>query len=441
MSKEPHSPQTLPQSAASTPQSVLEVDGAGGSVVADSASGAGAVAATDTAVAPESEATVVSAVQVALPDGVPSMLAIDRPVDVAADVSVASPSGLGAPAVAVQPDAMGGSAQAQAAAIPATASMLRNDPSTITAGQLLRQAREARGLTLDNMATMLKVPVPKLQALEADDWSHLPDAVFTRSLALGVCRMLHMDSAPVLALLPKGGATRLTAHPEGLNQPLQERATRHSSPSASLAVDDSSGSWKLWLVAALLLGAAVWAGVYWEPQWRARLGGTNGSSADSGAVTDVAPPAASSAVNEMASVPVVTPAGSVTSPPMQSETQASAESSASAQTVPVPAEPVATGAQPMLDASQVSAEAAPAPVIVSPALRVRALAQLRVQINDYQRNMATDQVLQPGEFLDTTSTHLGVTIDQAGAAQVEIHGRAFDLSSVTQNNVARFEVK
>lgn len=308
---------------------------------------------------------------------------------------------------------------------------------------MLREAREARGLTLEGMAATLKVPVPKLQALEADDWSHLPDAVFTRSLALGVCRMLHVDSAPVLALLPKGGATRLAAHPEGLNQPLQERATRHGSPSASLSVDDSSGSWKLWLVAALLLGAAVWAGVYWEPQWRARLEGAQGSGADSGAVAAAAPSAASPAANATAPVPAAAPAGGEAAAPVSAPApvQASAEAAASAPPVVAPAGPVAADAQPGTGASQAAEAAAAPPVIVAPALRVRALAQLRVQINDYQRNMSTDQVLQPGEFLDTTSTHLGVTIDQAGAAQVQIHGRAFDLGPVTQNNIARFEVK
>ena len=43
-----------------------------------------------------------------------------------------------------------------------------------TAGSLLRQAREAAGMHVSTLADVLKVPVAKLQALEADDWQALP---------------------------------------------------------------------------------------------------------------------------------------------------------------------------------------------------------------------------------------------------------------------------
>ena len=59
-----------------------------------------------------------------------------------------------------------------------------------SAGTMLREAREAVGLHVGALAVSLKVPVKKLEALEADDLEQLPDAVFARALAATVCRTL-----------------------------------------------------------------------------------------------------------------------------------------------------------------------------------------------------------------------------------------------------------
>jgi cytoskeleton protein RodZ len=52
---------------------------------------------------------------------------------------------------------------------------------SVTAGALLRDAREAAGLHIAALAVALKVPVAKLEALEADNFSALPDMVFVRA--------------------------------------------------------------------------------------------------------------------------------------------------------------------------------------------------------------------------------------------------------------------
>ena len=75
---------------------------------------------------------------------------------------------------------------------------------SVTAGALLRDAREAAGLHIAALAVALKVPVAKLEALEADNFSALPDMVFVRALASSVCRTLKIDPQAVLALLPQG---------------------------------------------------------------------------------------------------------------------------------------------------------------------------------------------------------------------------------------------
>jgi cytoskeleton protein RodZ len=67
------------------------------------------------------------------------------------------------------------------------------------------------------LAASLKVPVQRIEALEADRHDLLPGPVFTRALASSVCRLLKLDSAAVLALLPKAAQHDLVV-PGDLNQ-------------------------------------------------------------------------------------------------------------------------------------------------------------------------------------------------------------------------------
>ena len=90
-----------------------------------------------------------------------------------------------------------------------------------SAGAVLRSYREKFGVKLDVLASTLRVPVAKLQALEEDRLDLLPDAVFARALALAVCRHLKTDAAPVLALLPGQDVSRLAVKDErGIDSPL-----------------------------------------------------------------------------------------------------------------------------------------------------------------------------------------------------------------------------
>lgn len=56
-------------------------------------------------------------------------------------------------------------------------------PPANSAGALLRQYREAKGLHISILAAALKVPSSKLVALEANRLEELPDLVFARALA------------------------------------------------------------------------------------------------------------------------------------------------------------------------------------------------------------------------------------------------------------------
>ena len=122
----------------------------------------------------------------------------------------------------------------------------------VTAGTLLRQAREEAGMHVATVAAILKVPVRKLEALEEDRYDLLSDAVFVRGLASSVCRTLKIDPQPVLDRLPHTEQPRLVPDHEGINEPF-----RAPSDGPGPGLLDQVSKPVVLTVAALLLGALV----------------------------------------------------------------------------------------------------------------------------------------------------------------------------------------
>jgi len=120
-------------------------------------------------------------------------------------------------------------------------------------GGIMRSAREKAGVHLAVLSVNLKVSIKQLEALEADQFQHLPEPVFARGLAAKVCRFLKIDSEPVLALMPQ-----MT---NGL-KPLQLIESDHSSSFKLHRMDQPSGTVpkgrKLWILFAVI-GLLAWA--------------------------------------------------------------------------------------------------------------------------------------------------------------------------------------
>jgi len=114
-------------------------------------------------------------------------------------------------------------------------------------GGIMRSAREKAGLHLAVLSVNLKVSIKQLEALEADQFQHLPEPVFARALAAKVCRFLKIDSEPVLALMPQ-----MT---NGL-KPLHLIESDNRSSSRLHRMDQPSGTHpkgrKLWILLAFI---------------------------------------------------------------------------------------------------------------------------------------------------------------------------------------------
>jgi len=83
------------------------------------------------------------------------------------------------------------------------------DDIPLTAGAWLRQQREAADISLETLSVALKVRPDRLHSLETDQLDDMPDGLFVRSLALGICRHLKADERALLPLLPQSPARDL----------------------------------------------------------------------------------------------------------------------------------------------------------------------------------------------------------------------------------------
>lgn len=272
----------------------------------------------------------------------------------------------------------------------------------VTAGVLLKTAREAQGLHIAALAVTLKVPVHKLEALEANRYEALGDSVFTRALAASVCRVLKIDAVPVLAALPHSEIPRFKTDDAGLNTPFK-RGGVISGPQLRSRLTSPMGI----AVALLLLGVML---VFMLPERDA---------------PDLTPTHATAAGAETAAL-VAAPVVNSVAPPANAPSAIDLPVSQA----PVSAEPVT------VTAPEVTPNMAPAILVL------QAHGASWVEITDAQGVMQLRKNLGPGDQIRSQGPlPLTVVLGRAGDVEVSVRGQRLDLTGVTKANVARFEVK
>jgi cytoskeleton protein RodZ len=68
-------------------------------------------------------------------------------------------------------------------------------------GERLKQAREAAGLSIDDVAATLHMPARIVRSLEAEDWSRLGAPVFVRGQVRSYSRLMGLTTAPMMDAL------------------------------------------------------------------------------------------------------------------------------------------------------------------------------------------------------------------------------------------------
>lgn len=85
-------------------------------------------------------------------------------------------------------------------------------------GQALAKAREAKGLTVEAVADQLKLTARQIEAIESEDFGHLPGPVFVRGFVRNYARFLGIEPDGLLATLDveQKPTETLTAPSEGV---------------------------------------------------------------------------------------------------------------------------------------------------------------------------------------------------------------------------------
>jgi cytoskeleton protein RodZ len=249
------------------------------------------------------------------------------------------------------------------------------------------------------MAVALKVPVTKLEALEADRFELLPDAVFVRALAASVCRTLKIDPTPILERLPHTNVPRLKTDEAGINV-----AFRSSGSSSRMLSREQFSKPFVWVVLALLVGALIL--VIFPFAQRVELAGASNASADAViAPLPVTPPAAIELEKPINSTPPAAPSPS--------------DAVTSAPEAKLPESDAATG------------------IVV-----FKAHGASWVEVVDAKGVVQLRTTMTDGAVLGASGlTPLSVVVGRADLIDVRVRGQAFDAAHIAKDNVARFEVK
>lgn len=311
--------------------------------------------------------------------------------------------------------------------------------STASAGQMLRAAREATGLHIVALAAALKVPVRKLEALEANRWEELTDATFVRALAGSVARHLKVDAAPILQALPAGKTAPIEV-PDNLGR----------ASGADVQFGMSSGIPKVtWAVLAFLFAALA---LYLLPdavfKSLSGLGSTGpmtqatttsqavSTRPDSSDTTPVGQPSEGTSQGKGVVEQPEVSAKSI--PPIGGEAiqggAAPAEKSGVASVTPVTTQmPQAVGASNVSIATGSTSNTA---------LTIKATADTWIEVTGQDGKLRAQRLLKQGDTAEfDDSPAFAVVLGNASGARVWVKGTAFDLTPVVKNNIARFDAR
>lgn len=250
-------------------------------------------------------------------------------------------------------------------------------------GQRLREAREAAGLSREEVSTRLRLRLELIRALEEDDYAHLPPTAFVIGYLRSYARLLDLSADELLAMLDRRGEAPV------LVSPVMPPHQRHS------------GDWPVklatWLIVLLLTALLV----AW---WFARQ------------------PLEQESVAE---VPVLTPGGTVDLPLPPAEEQMRAD-----------APPAVVEETPVVSTPPVAA-----PVLLTEIQLEATHGECWVEIKDAGGNQVAYELLQAG----MTRTVRGrapfdVFLGNAPAVTVYYQGQVFDHTPFHRREVAKFRL-
>lgn len=125
---------------------------------------------------------------------------------------------------------------------------LAEESAVVSVGQVLKQAREAQQLDIEDVCSYLRLSRRQVIALENNDFAVLPEATITRGFIRNYARMLELDAEPLLEAYRSFGSSH------------QPRSITIQSENILMPGSDKR-SWAMYIVASVLIVLLVTAWV------------------------------------------------------------------------------------------------------------------------------------------------------------------------------------
>jgi cytoskeleton protein RodZ len=259
-------------------------------------------------------------------------------------------------------------------------------------GRILAEAREAKGMSVADISEKLKLTVRQVEALEAEDFSRLPSAVFVRGFARNYARLLgiSIDELP--------GVSERAVEPTGTITAPSEELVFRTSPV------------RRWLILPLF-GAILFLGLVAALYNWLRRG-------EDSYLTNNTAPVAQPAMPATVPLPPPTPVAPATAPTAPVAPIPPADVSPA----PVPAE------KPVVPPTA-TAPTAPATVPAAPATPVRLVPQPASSASQAPQPAATTNTLSPSKAAAAPGSPASHASGTAFAGQHAVHFAAQDEDS------------
>ena len=289
------------------------------------------------------------------------------------------------------------------------------------AGARLRAAREAAGLSLDQVAQQLKLAPRQVKALEDESFGELPGRTFSRGFVRNYARLLHLDAQDLLAHLPDVSQAPALESPT-----LHSTATRMAELPSATAPKTGLGRW---LIPLILIACIVAAAAY---EWY--RGGLSNNAEPARTVSDATDhraPATSAPATSASGVALPNPLAS-SSPTAPSQTVAPQSEA------PQSASPAASMGNSVATPAGGLASVAPGDATVLLTYKGPSWTEIR----DRSGQLVVSRLVAAGSVEPVNGAPpFDIVIGNAHVVTLVYRGKSVDLSPYTRRNIARLTLQ
>ena len=289
--------------------------------------------------------------------------------------------------------------------------------SSVDVGRRLREAREAKKISISDAAAQLRVTRSAIVHLEEQDWDKLHGRTYARGYFLSYTKFLGLPQDEMLA---------------GFNIEFTDTDKRSPSVAPIQQIKPAKSTFP-WLPLILLIIVAILTWFAYQ-QWQATQLVQNNEPAEQTLLEPVDEP-----TNENNADPV----------PMTESNEISLEEQPLIPNETDTSEPTLDTADNTLDepfeteitppAEDADAESAIAEATTEKNLIIGINADCWVEVRDASQEVLISRVVRAGNTVEVTGTlPLQVSLGQANAASVRFDGDIIDITEYTRGNVARF---